>query len=91
MAASNDYRRSKYNLAAQGRRQPGSTFKVMVLMTALRKGMNPASTTYTSKPLDINDPRYGPWKVKTYSGSYGGTHEPRSRRRCSPTTPSTRS
>ncbi len=73
MAASNDYRRSKYNLAAQGRRQPGSTFKVMVLMTALRKGMNPASTTYTSKPLDINDPRYGPWKVKTYSGSYGGT------------------
>jgi penicillin-binding protein 1A len=73
MAASNDYRRSKYNLAAQGRRQPGSTFKVMVLMTALRKGINPATTTYTSKPLDINDPRYGPWKVKTYSGSYGGS------------------
>ncbi len=73
MAASNDYRRSKYNLAAQGRRQPGSTFKVMVLMTALRKGINPDTTTYTSKPLDINDPRYGPWKVKTYSGGYGGT------------------
>jgi penicillin-binding protein 1A len=73
MAASSDYRQSRYNLAAQGRRQPGSTFKVMVLMTALRLGINPNSTSYTSKPLDINDPRYGPWKVKTYSNSYGGT------------------
>ena len=73
MAASNDYRQSKYNLAAQGRRQAGSAFKTMVLMTALRKGINPDTTSYTSRPLNIVDPRYGPWKVKTYSGSYGGT------------------
>jgi penicillin-binding protein 1A len=72
MAASSDYRQSRYNLAAQGRRQPGSTFKVMVLMTALRMGINPETTSYTSKPLDLNDPRYGPWKVKTYSGGYSG-------------------
>ena len=73
MAASNVYRRSKYNLAAQGARQPGSTFKVMVLMTALRLGIDPRSKTYVSKPLNIVDPKYGPWKVKTYAGTYGGS------------------
>ena len=41
MASSADYGKSKFNLAAQGHRQPGSTFKVMALMTALRKGVDP--------------------------------------------------
>src|SRR3954447_18215544 len=50
MASSADYGKSKFNLAAQGHRQPGSTFKVMALMTALRKGVDPRSTTYVSKP-----------------------------------------
>jgi penicillin-binding protein 1A len=36
MASSSDYGKSKFNLAAQGHRQPGSTFKVLALMTALR-------------------------------------------------------
>src|SRR3954451_18682748 len=35
MASSADYGKSKFNLAAQGHRQPGSSFKVMALMTAL--------------------------------------------------------
>ena len=38
MASSADYGESKFNLAAQGHRQPGSTFKMMALMTALRDG-----------------------------------------------------
>ena len=38
--------KSKFNLAAQGHRQPGSSFKVMALMTALRQGVNPNSTRY---------------------------------------------
>ena len=37
MASSQEYGKSKYNLAAQGKRQPGSAFKTMVLMTALRR------------------------------------------------------
>ena len=45
------YGDSKFNLAAQGHRQPGSTFKTMVLMAALRRGVDPTRTTYTSKPL----------------------------------------
>lgn len=72
MASSGSYGANKFNYAAQGHRQPGSTFKVMVLMTALRKGIDPRSTYYTSKPLDLNT-KYGPWKVQTYSGSYGGS------------------
>ena len=48
MASSGDYGESKFNLAAQGHRQPGSTFKVMALMTALRKGVDPDTTHYTS-------------------------------------------
>jgi penicillin-binding protein 1A len=73
MASSARYRRSTFNLAAQGRRQPGSTFKVMVLMTALDRGVDPDSTYYTSKPLKFDDPRWGPIDVATYSNSYIGS------------------
>src|SRR6478735_10952832 len=44
MASSSSYGDSKFNLAAQGHRQAGSTFKVMVLMTALRRGVDPNTT-----------------------------------------------
>ena len=73
MASSGTYKDRRFNLAAQGHRQPGSSFKTMVLMTAIRKGIDPNSTTYTSKPLDLNVPGYGPWKVKTYGNTYGGS------------------
>jgi penicillin-binding protein 1A len=71
MASSGDYRTSKFNLAAQGHRQPGSTFKTMVLMTALRRGVDPNRTSYVSHKLDLQTP-YGPWQVSTYSNSYSG-------------------
>ena len=71
MASSADYGRSKFNLAAQGHRQPGSTFKMMGLMAALDTGVSP-STQYTSRPLKFNDPKWGPIDVKTYSNSYKG-------------------
>ena len=51
MASSSRYGDSKYNLAAQGHRQAGSTFKVMVLMDALRRGVDPNRTSYVSRPL----------------------------------------
>ena len=73
MASSADYGESKFNLAAQGHRQPGSTFKIMTLMTALRKGVNPQSTSYVSKPLKFNDPQWGPIETKTYDNSYRGS------------------
>jgi penicillin-binding protein 1A len=72
MASSGTYKDRSFNLAAQGHRQPGSAFKTFVLVTALRQGVNPNSTTYTSRPLDLNVPGYGPWKVSTYDDTYAG-------------------
>jgi penicillin-binding protein 1A len=73
MASSGSYRDRSFNLAAQGHRQPGSSFKVMVLVTALLEGVNPDTTTYVSKPLALSIPGYGTWNVKTYGNTYGGT------------------
>ena len=71
MASSGDYADSKFNLAAQGERQPGSSFKTMALMTALRNGVNPNSTRYTSvSPTRINDPRFGPILMFGLGGKY---------------------
>jgi len=73
MATSREYGKdSQFNYAAQARRQPGSTFKTFVLTRAIADGINPYSTVYDSRPIDINDPRWGPIQVATYSNSYRG-------------------
>ena len=73
MASSASYAERKFNLAAQGHRQPGSSFKVMALMTALRKGVDPDAVSYVSKsPTMVDDPRYGKFEIKTYSGTGAG-------------------
>src|SRR5262249_21930228 len=38
----------------------------------LRRGVNPDTTSYVSRPLDFNDPTWGKIKVQTYSNSYSG-------------------
>lgn len=77
MASSATYDDRQYNLATQGRRQPGSTFKTMALMAAVRRGVRPESTFYVSKPIKITDGPYAspasPIEVKTYDNSYGGS------------------
>ncbi len=74
MASSGDYSQSKFNLASQGKRQPGSIFKVMVLMAALRQGVDINSTTYVSKPLKFVDQATGtPIDVQTADKGYSGT------------------
>jgi penicillin-binding protein 1A len=73
MASSGTYGERRFNLAAQGHRQPGSAFKTFVLTAAIRKGVDPDATTYTSKPLNIDDPAYGKWEVHTFGDSYIGT------------------
>jgi penicillin-binding protein 1A len=73
MASSGDYGESNFNLAAQGHRRPGSTFKVMALMTALRRGVDPDATRYTSvSPTKVDDPLYGQFEIRTYGGVSGG-------------------
>jgi penicillin-binding protein 1A len=73
MVSSSHYAESQFNLAAQGHRQPGSTFKAFVLTTAIKQGIDPYSTYYTSKPLDLNLPYWGHWEVHTADQGYQGT------------------
>ena len=48
MVGGSDFSELQFNLATQGRRQPGSAFKPFVLVTALQQGMSP-DTTYESR------------------------------------------
>ena len=71
MVGGNNYRKSQFNLAVQGVRQPGSAFKPFVLATALREGISPA-THFESKPQTINlGDKY--WVVGNYDDSYLGS------------------
>ena len=72
MASSSNYDDSQFNLAAQGHRQPGSTFKAFVLTTAIKQGIDPYSTYYTSKHLDLDLPEWGHWEVSTADEGYLG-------------------
>ncbi len=44
MVGGRDYLAEKFNIAIQGRRQPGSSFKPFVLVSALESGMQPSSS-----------------------------------------------
>jgi len=74
MASSGDYATSKYNLAAQGHRQPGSSFKPFVLATAISQGADPDSTYYSgSSPKSLSMGQYAPpWVVNNAGDTEGG-------------------
>jgi penicillin-binding protein 1A len=74
MVGGSDYDSSKFNLAAQGRRQPGSAFKTFCLTAAIESGIDPYNTYYESQPVSLIYPGAPkPWNVKTYSGAAYGT------------------
>jgi penicillin-binding protein 1A len=60
-----DYKKQKFNLAWQAKRQPGSSMKPFVLTAAVEQGMDPDSTYYNSKsPIIIPMGAYAePWVV----------------------------
>ena len=70
MVGGSNFRESQFNLATQAERQPGSSFKPIVLATALRQGISPV-TTLDSKPIDI-DAGDRIWHVTNYEGDYLG-------------------
>ena len=73
MAESESYEQSQYNLAADGHRQPGSTFKAIDLADALSRGIDPNSTYYVSKELPAGWLQgYPEYPVKTFDGTYAG-------------------
>jgi penicillin-binding protein 1A len=70
MAESESYEKSQYNLAADGHRQPGSTFKAIDLADALSRGIDPNSTYYESHTLAPGWlPGYPTYEVKTFEGT----------------------
>jgi len=70
MVGGASFQRSQFNLAVQGERQPGSSFKPFVLATALEQGISPL-TTFTSKPVSLFlGDKY--WNVHNYEGEYLG-------------------
>lgn len=65
-----DYHLNKFNLATQGKRQPGSSFKTFVLASAIEQGMPP------SYMIDSSSPAYIPTKPKPWvvGNSEGAGH-----------------
>ena len=71
MFGGNNFRKSQFNLAVQGERQAGSSFKPFVLATAMKEGVAP-TTTFVSKPVTINAGGRL-WEVHNYEDEYLGS------------------
>ena len=64
---------SQFNFAAHAQRQPGSSFKVYDLTTAIRQGIDPDSTYYDgTSPKTLETPGGAPWTVNNAEPG-GGT------------------
>ena len=64
MASSQSYDTSQFNLAANGERQPGSSFKPFVLTTAVDQGIDPDTTSYPApSTITLIPPDGIPWTV----------------------------
>jgi penicillin-binding protein 1A len=68
MQSSTNFASLNFNLATQGARQAGSTFKAIALTAAVDDGIDPDRTYYTSTPSwDCGPPLcLTPWHVETY-------------------------
>jgi membrane peptidoglycan carboxypeptidase len=66
---------SQFSLATQGRRQPGSSFKVFALVAALEQGIDP-DTRYVSEKkeyeVDVGLDKPEKWRVQNYDGIVRG-------------------
>jgi len=68
MVGGPDYKENQFNLATQGRRQPGSAFKPFVLVAALEDGVKP-SQAFKATPLSI-PVKDGVWNIENYENSF---------------------
>jgi penicillin-binding protein 1A len=75
MASSGEFSDRQYNLAAQGRRQPGSAFKPFALAEAIQEGVDPDETFYRgTSPISLDMGAYSaPWVVNNSSEASTGT------------------
>ena len=61
---------SQFNRATQAQRQPGSSFKPFVYLTALEKGISP-SQRFLDAPI-VMDTAAGRWRPNNYEMEFGG-------------------
>jgi penicillin-binding protein 1A len=76
MVGGNDYEREPFNLATNGHRQPGSSFKPFILARALEEGHSPEEVfTSQEKTFRFKPPGGKPelFKVKNYEDQYLGS------------------
>lgn len=71
MVGGRDFTTQQFNVAVQGRRQPGSAFKPFVLAAALESGTSPEQT-YPAGPASLALPNGQTWKVTGAGGGYSG-------------------
>ena len=62
---------SQFNRAVQAQRQPGSSFKPIVYLTALEKGTSP-SDRFLNAPVVISQGAAGVWRPHNFEGTFGG-------------------
>jgi len=66
MVGGKDFREMKFNLATQAKRQPGSTFKVFALLSALEQGVSPYMTFNPNGNVIFDIEFSEPWEVGNY-------------------------
>ncbi|MGY4628242.1 transglycosylase domain-containing protein [Bradyrhizobium sp. USDA 4486] len=66
MVGGRNYSESQYNRAVTARRQPGSSFKPFVYLTALEQGLTP-DTVRQDAPIEVKG-----WKPENYTHEYFG-------------------
>jgi membrane peptidoglycan carboxypeptidase len=68
MVGGRDYNVDQFNLATMARRQPGSSFKMFTLATAMSEGMNPSIYVNCNSPIQFTPT----WQVQNFDNySYG--------------------
>jgi penicillin-binding protein 1A len=73
MVGGYDFSKSEFNRATQARRQPGSSFKLFIYLTALEQGLTPASVVYDTAVVKEHGGEDGKaWKPQNYYGKFFG-------------------
>ncbi len=70
-----DYNSSKFNIAIQGKRLPGSVFKVPVLIESIRQRISSKNTYNPNGPITIEMEEGPDWEVDNYGNQKFGVDE----------------
>ena len=71
LVAGPGFERSQFNLATQGARQPGSTYKAITLAAALEAGYSAKDTISGGSPCTVKIDGYQPWTTRNAEGGGG--------------------